>query len=120
VPRAGSAFQGAARSEAISVRENFNAGRRNRWQNLPAAGTSATASTRRVRSVADNLPRDGRAALQQLSCSEQVELALHIGDDDAAMLSMAAGIGISAARRRLAAQRACGRQRSVANVARQC
>jgi hypothetical protein len=104
----------------MSVRENFNVARRNRWQNLPAAGTSATAYTRRMRSVADDLRRDGRAALQQLSSSERVELALRIGDDDAAMLSMAAGISIPEARRRLAAQRTCGRQRSVANVARQC
>src|SRR5690242_8307604 len=77
-----------------------------------------TAYTRRMRSVADDLRRAGRASFERLTVSERVELVFRLGDDDSAMLAAAAGISPEAARRRLAAQRARGRQRSVANAAR--
>ena len=62
--------------------------------------------------VARTLRRETLAASQSLSASERIQLALRLGDSDAALLAGARGIDVEAARRLLRAQRQAGRTRS--------
>jgi len=68
-----------------------------------------------MRSVADDLKADTRAAVARLDPMARVALALALGDEDASALARARGITVAEARRIFAARRAAGRLPSVAN-----
>ena len=62
-----------------------------------------------MKSVADQLRRDTRARVLELSVAARIELSLQLGDDDAALYAAHTGLAIDEARRRLRIQLARGR-----------
>lgn len=65
--------------------------------------------THPMRSVADELHRDTQARVLALPMMARIELALQLGDEDAALYAAHARLAPDEARRRLRAQRANGR-----------
>lgn len=62
-----------------------------------------------MKSVADDLRLQTVAAVLALPVGDRIDLALALGDDDAARFAAASGCDILTARRRLAASRQHGR-----------
>jgi hypothetical protein len=62
-----------------------------------------------MRSVADELRRNTHARVLALPMMARIELALQLGDEDAALYAAHAHLEAGEARRRLRAQRANGR-----------
>lgn len=69
-------------------------------------------------SVADDLRRRTLAQVLALPMAARVELALSLGDDDLDLFMRVNGLDRDEARRRLRAQRQCGRLPSVTNPSR--
>ena len=67
-----------------------------------------------MKSVADQLRAETRARVLDLPIAARIALALHLGDEDAALYATHAGLPIDEARRRLRTQRAHGRVFSLA------
>jgi hypothetical protein len=68
-----------------------------------------------MRSVADDIRREARLAAGRLTPEERIDLALRLGDDDAALFRALNGGTETQARATLARSRTVGRQPSVAN-----
>ncbi|MEZ5316215.1 MAG: hypothetical protein R2752_02330 [Vicinamibacterales bacterium] len=69
-----------------------------------------------MRSMADDLRDDTRKRIAAMSPEARVELALALGDDDAAALAAARGIGVNEARTIIARSRRLGRRPSCADA----
>jgi hypothetical protein len=67
-----------------------------------------------MKSVADRLRRQTVASVLRLSAANRIDLALRLGDEDAARLAAARGISEAEARRLIRASRQIGRSRSSA------
>jgi hypothetical protein len=65
-----------------------------------------------MRSVADDLRDESRAADERLTPEERIELALRLGDEDLETFRSARGLDVETARRLLQLQRQTGRQPS--------
>jgi hypothetical protein len=71
-----------------------------------------------MRSVADELRRQTHVLTRVLEPARRIELALELGDADAALVAESRGLSLDEARRQLSRSRSIGRAASVANAPR--